>query len=127
MTPAIAAGIVFMAAAIGSTTQAPPAPEAPDAGKRIESDSYTVPEKITRCIAYNINKKMPELSMRTRQAESADEGAFIILSRTEPSPATFGVIRIARSEEGSHLTTWLPRSSLSGAPEAIAQRLIAGC
>jgi hypothetical protein len=45
----------------------------------------------------------------------------------EPSPTTFGVIRVDQSESGSHLTTWLPDSSLSAAPAAIAQKLIAGC
>jgi hypothetical protein len=93
----------------------------------VESDSYTAPSVIARCIAYNINKKMPELRVRSNPGDSPNESGYLILTAVEPSPTTFGVIRIDRSEAGSHLTTWLPNSSLSAAPEDIARKLIAGC
>ncbi len=125
MTPAIAAGIAIVAIALSGTSQTPT--EAPGPGKRVESDSDTAPGKVTRCIVYNINRKMPELQVRTRPGESPEESGYLILTAAEPSPATFGVIRVEPREAGSHLTTWLPQKSLTAAPEAIAHRLIAGC
>lgn len=136
MTPAIAAGLAFIAVALAGNSHNPPAPandgaqqpaEAASPGKRIESDSYTPPAALMRCLAYNINRKMPELHVRNRPAESPDEDGYLILTRDEASPATFGVIRIARSEDGSHLTTWLSPAGLPAAPEAVARRLVAGC
>lgn len=124
MTPAIA-GIAIAAILLSGTTQTPT--EATGAGSRVESDSYTGPREITRCIAYNINKKMPELSVRNRAGDSPDESGYLILTAAEPSPTTFGVIRVDRSETGSHLTTWLPGRNLAAAPEDIARKLIAGC
>lgn len=124
MTPAIA-GIAIAALLLSGTTQTPT--ESTGAGMRVESDSYTGPREIARCIAYNINKKMPELHVRNRAGDSPDESSYLILTATEPSPTTFGVIRVNRRETGSHLTTWLPDRSLSAAPEDIARKLIAGC
>lgn len=102
-------------------------PESPDPGKRVESDSYTAPTEIARCITYNINKKMPHLQVRTRPGDTSDESIFLILTNTEPLPTSFGVIRVDQSDAGSHLTTWLPGRSLAAAPGDVAYRLIAGC
>jgi hypothetical protein len=124
MTPAVA-GIVVVALALAGMTQAPT--ESTVAGKRVESDSYTEPKALARCIAYNITKKMPELQVRSNPGDSPNDAGYLILTAAEPSPTTFGVIRIDRSEGGSHLTTWLPDRSLSAAPEDIARKLIAGC
>jgi hypothetical protein len=94
----------------------------------VESESYTGPKEIARCIAYNITKKMPELRIRQYSGDSADERGYLILTTTEASPTTFGVIRVDRRAAGTHLTTWLPDRSYSAAPAAaIAQRLVAGC
>jgi hypothetical protein len=70
---------------------------------------------------------MPNLSVRNRSADTSDESIFLVLTNMESAPTTFGVIRVEQSESGSHLTTWLPDSSLSAAPAEMAQRLIAGC
>ena len=121
MTLAIAG--LALVALVAATSSAPPADTA-DAGKRVESFSETAPNQIARCIAYNINKKLPDLLVRSRPA---DQSIYIILSRAEPSPEMVGVIRVEQSEAGSHLTTWLPNRSLSAAPTEIAQKLIAGC
>jgi hypothetical protein len=96
-------------------------------GARVESESYTGPKEITRCIAYNITKKMPDLRIRQYSGESPDERDYLILTTTEATPTTFGVIRLDRSEAGTHVTTWLPDRSLSAAPGDIAHRLVAGC
>lgn len=124
MSSAIA-GIAIAALVYFGTTQAPT--ESASAGKRVETDSYAEPTKVARCIAYNINRKMPELRVRNVAGDSPEEGGYLVLTLPEPSPTTFGVIRVDRSEEGSHLTTWLPEASLTAAPEAIARRLVAGC
>lgn len=124
MTPALA-GLAIAALVLSSTTHTPT--ESADAGKRVESDSYTAPKQLARCIAYNINKKMPELLVRSRPGDSPDESDYLILTATESMPKTFGVIRIDRHESGSRLTTWLPNRSLSAAPEEIARKLVAGC
>lgn len=118
-------GLALLAIALAGYALAPQEPA--DAGKRAESDSYTGPKEVARCIAYNINKKMPNLRVRNRTGEAPDESIFLVLTDLEPSPATFGVIRVDPSESGSHLTTWLRNTSLSAAPEGIAQKLIAGC
>lgn len=118
-------GIAFLALALAGYALTPSEPESP--GKRVESESFTEPAKLARCITYNINRKMPKLSVRNRPADTTDEGIFLVLTSMEPSPTTFGVIRVEQSESGSHLTTWLPDSSLSAAPADIAQKLIAGC
>ena len=118
-------GLAFLAMVLAGFTLAPP--ESTDPGKRVESDSYTGPAEIARCITYNINKKMPNLRVRNRAGDTSDESIFLILTSLEPSPATFGVIRVDPAEAGSHLTTWLPGSSLSAAPTEVAHRLIAGC
>ena len=96
-------------------------------GARVESESYTGPREVARCIAYNISKKMPELRVRQQSGESSDEHGYLILTTAEGSPTTFGVIRVDRNAAGTHLTTWLPDRSLTAAPEDIAHRLIAGC
>jgi hypothetical protein len=124
MTSAIA-GIAIAALLLFGTTQTPT--ESAGAGKRVESDSYTGPTEIARCIAYNINKKMPELRVRNVAGNSPNESGYLILTVPEPLPTTFGVIRVDRSEAGSHLTTWLPDRSLTAAPEEIARKLVAGC
>jgi hypothetical protein len=124
MTPAIA-GIAIAALVLAGMTHAPTEPAS--AGTRFESDSYTAPNAIARCIAYNITRKMPELRVRSNPGDSTNESGYLIVTAPEPSPTTFGVIRIDRTEAGSHLTTWLPDSSLSAAPEVIARKLIAGC
>jgi len=118
-------GIAFLALALAGYALTPSEPASP--GKRVESESFTEPAKLARCITYNINRKMPKLSVRNRPADTTDEGIFLVLTSMEPSPTTFGVIRVEQSESGSHLTTWLPDSSLSAAPADIAQKLIAGC
>lgn len=124
MTPTIA-GMAIAALLLSGTTQTPP--ESAGAGMRVESDSYTSPREVARCIAYNINRKMPELRVRNRAGDSPGESGYLILTAAEPSPTTFGVIRVDPRETGSHLTTWLPDRSLSAAPEDIARKLIAGC
>ena len=118
-------GLAVVAIALAGYVFSPP--ESTDPGKRVESDSYTSPTRIARCIAYNINKKMPNLSVRNRANDSADESIYLILTSMEPSPTTFGVIRVDPSESGSHLTTWLPDRSLAAAPTEVARKLIAGC
>ena len=118
-------GLVFLAIALGSYALSPSEPA--DPGKRVESDSYTSPQKIARCISYNINKKMPGLKVRNRSGDSPDERIYLILTNADSTPSTFGVIRVDPNDTGSHLTTWLAGSRLAAAPEDVAHRLIAGC
>lgn len=118
-------GFAFLALALAGYAFTPSDTASP--GKRVESESFTEPAKLARCITYNINRKMPQLSVRSRSADTAEDSIFLVLTSSEPSPATFGVIRVEQRESGSHLTTWLPDSSLSAAPAEIAQRLVAGC
>jgi hypothetical protein len=120
-----APGLAFLAIVLSGYALSPS--ESTDSGKRVEADSYTGPTQIARCITYNINKKMPDLRVRSRAGDTSDESIFLILTRMESSPATFGVIRVDQSESGSHLTTWLPGSSLSEAPGEVARKLVAGC
>lgn len=101
--------------------------ESPGPGTRVESDSFTEPAAIARCIAYNVNRKMPELRVRNVSGDAQNASGYLVLSRPEPSPTTFGVIRIEPTGEGSRLTTWLPDRSLTMAPEHLARRLVAGC
>lgn len=101
--------------------------EKPDAGQRVETDSFTAPAAIARCITANINRKKPELMVRTRGGDSTDGRLYIILNNLANSDTTFGVIRVDPTATGSHLTTWLPTRSLYAAPDEIAQKLIAGC
>jgi len=124
MAPAIA-GIAVVAVVLAAMNHAPT--EEAGAGKRVESDSYTAPTPVARCIAYNITKKMPDLRVRSNPGASVDDPGYLIVTAPEPSPRTIGVIRIEQSETGSHLTTWLPVASRSAAPEDIARRLVAGC
>ncbi len=124
MTSAIA-GIVIAALLLFGSAQTPT--DSTGAGKRVESESDTEPTRAARCIAYNINRKMPELRVRNVAGESPDESGYLIVTIPEPLPTTFGVIRIDRSEAGSHLTTWLPDRVLTAAPEEIARKLVAGC
>lgn len=125
MTPAIA-GIAIVAIVLAGTADSPTASS--QAGARVEIASFTAPREAARCIAVNIHRKMPELRVRTVAGESPDEGGHIVVTATEPSLATFGVIRIDASEEGSRLTAWLPgRSLAAAAPEVLARRLVAGC
>jgi hypothetical protein len=118
-------GLAFLAIALSGVLLAPA--EAPDSGRRAESDSFTAPGEIARCITYNINRKMPQLRVRNGADGNSGESIFLILSNTEPAPGRFGVIRVDQSESGSHLTTWLADRSLSAAPGEIARKLIAGC
>ena len=118
-------GLALLAIALGSYALSPSEPIGP--GKRVESDSYTSPHAIARCISYNINKKMPNLRVRNRSGDLNDESILLVLTSSELSPSTFGVIRVDPSELGSHLTTWLPGRSLAAAPEDVARRLVAGC
>ncbi|MDD5248687.1 MAG: hypothetical protein PHY45_06865 [Rhodocyclaceae bacterium] len=124
MTPAIA-GIAIAALLLSGTTETPTAATA--AGQRVESDSYTAPREVARCIAYNISRKMPALRVRSRAGDAPGDSDYLILTDAERSPATFGVIRVERRDTGSHLTTWLPGPSLSAAPEDLARKLVAGC
>lgn len=143
MTSAIV-GIIVAAIVLSATTQSsqpvlPDQARAPTqsqiqsettvftAGLRVESDSYAVPSEAARCIAYNIARKMPELRVRRNAGEGAEESHYLIVTALDPVPATFGVIRVERSEAGSRLTTWLPGTTLSAVPEDIARRLVAGC
>lgn len=118
-------GLAFLAIALSGYALSPS--DSPDSGKRVESDSYTAPTEAARCIAYNINRKMPDLRVRSRAGDAPDDSIFVILTRAESSPATFGVIRVDPSETGSHLTTWLADGSQSTAPHDMARRLVAGC
>lgn len=96
-----------------------------DSGRRVESDSFTAPPELARCIAHNISRKMPHLSVRQRSDATADDRILLVLSA--PGAETFGVIRVAADESGSKLTTWLAASELPAAPEIVARRLVAGC
>lgn len=96
-----------------------------DPGRRVESDSFTAPPELARCIAHNISRKMPHLSVRQRNDATADDRILLVLSA--PGTETFGVIRVAADESGSKLTTWLAASELPAAPEVVAKRLVAGC
>lgn len=118
-------GLVFLAIALGSYALSPP--ETTDPGNRVESDSYTSPPKLARCISYNISRKMPNLNVRNHSDDSSNERIFLILTDAEASPATFGVIRVDPNDTGSHLTTWLAGRNLAAAPEDVAHRLVAGC
>jgi len=118
-------GLAFLALALAGYALSPADSTSP--GKRVESESYTEPAKLARCITYNINRKMANLSVRTRPADTPEESIFLILTNLEPSPTMFGVIRVDQSEAGSRLTTWLPESTVAAAPPEIAQKLIAGC
>ncbi len=125
MTPAIA-GIAIIAIVLSGTADTPTASSS--VGARVEIESFTAPREVARCIAVNIHRKMPELRVRTVAGESPEEGGHIVVTAPEPSFATFGVIRIDPSEEGSRLTAWLPdRSLAAAAPEVLARRLVAGC
>lgn len=125
MTPAIA-GIAIVAIILSGTADTPTASSR--SGARVEIASFTAPREVARCIAVNINRKMPELRVRTVAGDSPDDGGHIVVTAPEPSYATFGVIRIDPSDEGSRLTTWLPdRSLAAAAPEVLARRLVAGC
>lgn len=118
-------GLAVLVVAIAAYAISPS--EAPDPGKRVESDSYTAPAQLARCIAYNINRKMPDLNVRSRANDTDESGILLILTRPDASPTTFGVIRVDPSDTGSHLTTWLSGKHLSAAPGEVAQRLVAGC
>ena len=96
-----------------------------DPGRRVESDSFTAPPELARCIAHNISRKMPHLSVRQRNDATADDRILLVLAA--PGAETFGVSRVAADESGSKLTTWLAASELPAAPEVVAKRLVAGC
>ena len=119
------AGLVIAAILISSYALSPAESTAP--GSRVESDSYTSPVTIARCITTNINRKRPELLVRHRTGDVEDGSIYLILSTTQQAETTYGVIRVDRREAGSHLTTWFPARSLVAAPAEIAQKLVAGC
>ena len=118
---------VLAIAAIALSGHALAPAESVDAGKRVESDSYTAPTKIARCITYNIGKKRPDLRLRSRIGDTSDEATYLILTSIASPPATVAVIRVEQGEAGSHLTTWFPSKTLAAAPAEVAHRLIAGC
>lgn len=119
------AGLAILVFALGYALSPP---ESPDIGKRVESASYTAPEKLARCIVYNVNKKKPNLVVRNRASDNSAGGIYLVLMSIGEAPSTFGVIRIVPSGDGSRLTTWLATGSLADAsPEEVAQTLIAGC
>jgi hypothetical protein len=118
-------GLLVLAIALGGYALAPADPSHP--GKRVEADSYTSPREIARCISYNITRKMPNLNIRSRTNDISDESGLLVLTETDPIPATFGVIRVDPSDTGSHLTTWLAGRNLTAVPDELARRLIAGC
>ncbi len=124
-TPEIALiALVLAGFAMGPAESPAPAP-AVDPGKRVESDSFTAPPELARCIAYNIHRKMPHLSVRQRSDATTDERILLVLSA--PGAETFGVIRLEPDPSGSKLTTWLAGRDLAATPEAVAKRLVAGC
>lgn len=125
--PAASAGSASTTQALAAAAPAAtPGPGASlDPGRRVESDSFTAPPELARCIAHNISRKMPHLSVRQRSDATADDRILLVLSA--PGAETFGVIRVAADESGSKLTTWLAASELPAAPEAVAKRLVAGC
>lgn len=126
-TPAAAVNPPIATEAVADRSPDPLAPSvaAVDPGKWLESASYTAPPELARCIAYNIHRKMPHLSVRQRSDATVDNRILLVLS--EAGQGTFGVIRVAAEESGSKLTTWLAARELSVAPEAMAKRLVAGC
>ena len=105
--------------------ESPAPPPAADPGKRVESESFTAPPELARCIAHNISRKMPHLSVRQRSDATTEDRILLVLSA--PDRETFGVIRLEPEESGSKLTTWLAGRNLAAAPEAVAKRLVAGC
>ena len=124
-TPEIALLALVIAGFALTPGEAPvPAPAA-DPGKRVESESFTAPPELARCIAHNINRKMPHLSVRQRSDATTEDRILLVLSA--PDRETFGVIRLEPEESGSKLTTWLAGRNLAAAPEAVAKRLVAGC
>jgi hypothetical protein len=137
MTTALA-GIALVALAIFGATQAPPpadgaksadssGADGPPVGRRVEIDSFTEPDKVARCIEANVSRKLPQLQVRRIGGETQDQTGYLVLTESAPAPITFGVVRVDRSDEGSHLITWLPDRSLTAAPEVIARRIVAGC
>lgn len=101
--------------------------DAVDQGQRVESDSYTSPVALARCITHNINRKRPDLLVRDRPRNDGEGSIYLVLRNIDRGPETYGVIRVDQTETGSHLTTWLPTRSLSAAPAEIARKLVAGC
>ena len=122
--PAADAGSTPANEAIAVATQAASPSPSLDPGRRVESESFTAPPELARCIAHNIQRKMPQLSVRQRSDAMADERILLVLSM--PGHETFGVIRLEAEESGSRLTTWLAARDLPAAPEAVAKRLVAG-
>lgn len=120
-------GLAIMVLMLSGYALSPKDKESADAGNRVESDSFTDQVTVARCISYNINKKFPDLMVRYRPSDTADGGSYLILTSMDPTPKTFGVIRVDQREAGSHLTTWLPNRSRPEAPDALARRLVAGC
>lgn len=119
------AGVALVVFALGYALSPP---ESSDPGHRVESNSYSSPTVIARCITYNINRKRPELVVRNRRSDSDDGSIYLVLNISDQNPALFGVIRIEQGTDGSRLTTWLPQKSLADvSPSEIAQKLIAGC
>ncbi len=124
-TPEIALIALVLAGFAMAPAESPAPVPAAGPGKRVESGSFTAPPELARCIAHNINRKMPHLNVRQRSDATTDERILLVLSA--PGPETFGVIRLEPDPSGSKLTTWLVGRDLAAAPEAVAKRLVAGC
>ena len=124
-TPEIALIALVLAGFAMAPAESPAPAPAVDPGKRVESDSFTAPPELARCIAYNIHRKMPHLSVRQRSDATTDERILLVLSA--PGAETFGVIRLEPDPSGSKLTTWLAGRDLAATPEAVAKWLVAGC
>ena len=120
-SPAVTAEAAAVASPAADTRPAALA----DPGRWVESDSFTAPPQLARCIAHNIHRKMPHLSVRQRSDAALDDRILLVL--TSPDRETYGVIRVAADESGSKLTTWLAARDPSAAADALARRLVAGC
>lgn len=124
-TPGIAVFALIVAGFALSPAETPAPAPAADPGKRVESDSFTSPPELARCIAHNISRKMPHLSVRQRNDATTEDRILLVLSA--PDRETFGVIRLEQEDSGSKLTTWLAGRNLTASAEVVAKRLVAGC
>ena len=70
-------GLAFLALALAGYALSPSDPASP--GQRVESESFTEPAKLARCITPNINSTMP-----TSTATNSVWAAFRIASRRAP-------------------------------------------
>jgi hypothetical protein len=95
----------------------------------VESDSFTAPPELARCIAHNISRKMPHLSVRQRSDATADDRILLVLSA--PGTETFGVIRVAADEggfEADHLARGeRAAGGAGGCGQTVGGRLLTSC